>query len=79
MEDPEFRHLLAKSRDAKIGGYDAWSVQSMGEKVAVALVLNMPEWLADIDYTLAEAIERTGLQWLALLPLVSRTLNEESC
>ena len=29
-------------------------------KVAVALVLNRADWLAEIQYTIAEAIERSG-------------------
>ena len=41
-----FAHLLRKSRDAKQGGPEAWAVQSTGEKVAVALVLNRADWLA---------------------------------
>jgi hypothetical protein len=36
----EYEHLLRKARDAKHGGHSAWAVQSTGEKVAVALVLN---------------------------------------
>ena len=40
MNEAEYRHLLGKARDAKLGGHDSWSVQSTGEKVAVALVLN---------------------------------------
>ncbi len=42
-----YEHLLRKSRDAKSGGHDAWAVQSTGEKVAVALVLNRADWLSD--------------------------------
>lgn len=77
MSDIEFRHLLGKARDAKRGGKDAWAVQSTGEKIAVALVLNKPDWLASMDYTLAEAIERTGSEWLSLVPKVERTLRDE--
>lgn len=75
--DAEFRHLFNKALDAKRGGLAAWSVQSTGEKVAVALVLNEPAWLTSIDYTLAEAIDRTGPTWLALIPRVARELSEE--
>jgi hypothetical protein len=35
-----YKHLFRKSGDANRGGHDAWAVQSSGEKVAVALVLN---------------------------------------
>ncbi len=72
-----YEHLLRKSRDAKRGGHDAWTVQSTGEKVAVALVLNRADWLAEIDYTIAEAIDRSGGDWVAVIPQVARQLAEE--
>lgn len=78
MSDLEYRHLLAKARDAQRGGRDAWAVQSTGEKVAVALVLNRADWLASMDYTLAEAIDRTGPEWIAVLPRVARVLRDEA-
>lgn len=73
----EYKHLLGKARDAKRGGRGAWAVQSTGEKVAVALVLNQPGWLASMNYTLAEAIDRTGPAWLALIPRIERDLRDE--
>jgi len=72
-----YEHLVRKARDAKRGGYEAWTVQSIGERVAVALVLNCTDWLAEIDYTIAEAIERSGADWIALIPQVARQLAEE--
>ncbi len=72
-----FAHLLSKSRDAKQGGHEAWPVQSTGEKVAVALVLNRADWLAEIGYTLPEAIERSGAEWIAMIPQTARQLAEE--
>jgi predicted acetyltransferase len=72
-----YEHLLRKSRDAKSGGRDAWAVQSSGEKVAVALVLNRADWLAEIDYTIPEAIERSGAEWVGIIPQVARQLAEE--
>jgi hypothetical protein len=72
-----YEHLLRKSRDAKRGGHDAWGVQSTGEKVAVALVLNRADWLGEIEYTIPEAIERSGPDWLAIIPQVARQLAEE--
>lgn len=77
MSDIEYKHFLSRARDAKRGGRDAWAVQSTGEKVAVALALNQPDWLASMNYTLAEAIERTGPEWLALIPRVERELRDE--
>jgi hypothetical protein len=76
MKD-RYEHLLRKSRDAKRGAHDAWVVQSTGEKVAVALVLNRADWLAEIGYTLAEAIERSGVEWVAMIPQVARQLAEQ--
>ncbi|HEX4030394.1 MAG TPA: hypothetical protein VHX20_08510 [Terracidiphilus sp.] len=73
----QYEHLLRKSRDAKRGGHDTWAVQSTGEKVAVALVLNRPDWLEAIQYTIAEAIERSGTEWVAMIPQVARQLAEE--
>jgi hypothetical protein len=51
-----YQHLFRKSLDAKRGGQAAWSVQSTGERVAVALVLNRADWLAEIGYTIPEAM-----------------------
>ena len=72
-----YEHLVHKSRDAKRGGHDAWAVQSTGEKVAVALVLNRPDWLGEIQYTIAEAIERSGVEWVTMIPQAARQLAEE--
>lgn len=67
-------HIIRKARDAKRGG---WDVQSTGEKLASAMVLNRPDWLASISYTLAEAIDRIGPTWLALIPAAERALRDE--
>lgn len=72
-----YNHLLEKARSAKYGGHEAWAVQSTGEKAAVALVLNRADWLAEFDYTIAEAIERAGVEWAAIIPQVARQLTEE--
>jgi hypothetical protein len=72
-----YEHLFRKSRDAKRGGQDAWAAQSTGEKVAVALVLNRADWLTEMQYTIAEAIERSGVEWVAIIPQVARQLAEE--
>jgi hypothetical protein len=77
MDDNEYRRLLGKARDAKQGGRDAWNVMSTGEKVAVALVLNRPEWLTEFGYTIPEAIERSGAAWIAVVPKVARDLADE--
>jgi hypothetical protein len=73
-----YQHLLRKSLDAKRGGHAAWTVQSTGERVAVALVLSRADWLAEIDYSIAEALERTGPEWGAIIPQVARQLADEA-
>jgi hypothetical protein len=72
-----YRHLLNKARNAVRCGRCAWAVQSTGEKVAVALVLNRADWLEEFGYTIAEAIERAGQEWVAIIPEVARQLAEE--
>ncbi len=65
ISSDRYNHLLNKAKSAKRGGHGAWAVQSTGEKVAVALVLNRADWLEEFDYTIAEAIARAarnGLQ-----------------
>ena len=75
--NPSYVHLFRKAQDAQRGGHDAWAVQSTGEKAAVALVLNRADWLAEHGYTIAEAIERTGPEWVAMIPQVARELADE--
>ncbi len=72
-----YDHLLRKTEDARRGGHDAWAVQSTGERVAVALVLNRPDWLAEHGYTIAEALERSGSEWVAMIPQIARQLVDQ--
>jgi hypothetical protein len=72
-----YNHLLNKARQAMRFGRTAWAVQSTGEKIAVALVLNRADWLEEYGYTIAEAIERTGQEWVAMIPRIVRQLAEE--
>jgi hypothetical protein len=78
INHPEYRQLLAKARDAKRGGEPAWSVQSTGEKLAVAMVLNQPEWISAMGYSLGEALDRVGAEWLAFIPEVERQLHVDA-
>lgn len=65
-------HIVSKTRDARRGGL---GVLSTGERLVAALVLNRSDWLADMDYTIAEAIERIGPHWVALVPSAAQILN----
>jgi hypothetical protein len=73
---PEFQQMLSKARDALRGGRDAWAAQSTGEKLAVALVLNRADWLEEMNYTIAEAIGRIGVDWASAVPDVARALRD---
>lgn len=77
MSDVEFKHLLGKARDAAKGGEESWCCQSTGEKLAVALVLNRADWLKRMNYTIAEAIDRVGPVWMALIPRAEKALKDE--
>jgi len=71
----ELDHIISKARDAMHGGF---GVLSTGEKLAAALVLNRADWLASMDYTMAEAIDRVGAEWLSLIPEAARVLRDEN-
>lgn len=69
----EFEHMVSKARQAANGGYD---VLSTGEKLAAALILNRPDWLASMGYTIPEALARVGTEWVAMIPAAARLLND---
>jgi hypothetical protein len=71
----ELAHILAKSRDAAAGGIGALST---GEALAAALVLNRPDWLAAMNYTIAEAMERIGPDWAQLVTAAARQFKRDS-
>jgi|GEM_PF-1174008 len=55
-----YEHLLRKAQDAARGDHSAWAVQSTGERVAVALVLNRADWLAEFGYTISGCFTCSG-------------------
>lgn len=71
MNDLEY--LVMKARDAQAGGI---GVLSTGEALASALVLNRADWLAEMGYTLAQAIDRVEAEWLVLIPRAARMIAE---
>lgn len=50
----------------------AYGVLSTGERLAVALVLNRPDWLQEESWTLLDAVSRVGDTWLSAAILVHR-------
>lgn len=67
--------LLDKARAAEIGGESAWSPLSTRDKLAVALVLNRPDWISSLGYTLGEAIGHLEVDSLAAVPDVERAVR----
>lgn len=72
--DIEYHHLLEKCRDARDRGLSALS---KGERIAAALALNRPEWLTQLDCTMAEAIDQIGLIRCSMLLQVQRDLADQ--
>ena len=70
-------YLLNKSRRAIESGHAGWAQQPTSEKLAIALVLNRADWLEDLGYTIADAIELAGKEWVSVLPQVARRILEE--
>lgn len=68
------RHLYNKALHAHRGGDAAWGVMSTGEKVAVAVVLNRFDWLQEMDYTIADAIERMEDEWVLATPRIAHLI-----
>ena len=66
--------IIDKSRDAHNGGFN---VLSTGEQLAAALVLNRADLLKQAGFTMAEAIDRIGIDWVMLIPKAARVLHEE--
>jgi hypothetical protein len=67
-------HLVMKSRQAAHGGFGCLST---GEKLAAAMILNRSDWLNSMSYTIAEAIERIGLEWVKCIPAAAKAVAEE--
>lgn len=73
----ELEHLVSKAQAAAAQG--GLGQLSTGEALAVALLLNRPDWLAEMDYTIAEALKRIGPDWVALIPAAASALEHTNC
>ena len=70
-------YLLNKSRRAIESGRAGWAQQPTNEKLAIALVLNRADWLEDLGYTIADAIELAGKELVFVIPQVARQIQNE--
>jgi hypothetical protein len=50
-------------------------VWSTGEQLAVALILNKPGWLKAQGYTMLEAVERVGEEWMCAAIRTQKALD----
>ena len=71
----DLTQILAKTTDAANGGLGGLSTC---EALVAALVLNRPDWLASLEYTIAEALERIGPDWARLGPAAARQFSRET-
>lgn len=51
-------------------------VLSTGERLAVALTLNRADWLAEENFTIADAIARVGRRWMEFVLGLNRELHD---
>lgn len=65
--------IVMKTRAAAVGGFNALSI---GEALAAALVLNRADWLAELGYTIPQAIDRIGPDWVALIPSAAKHIAQ---
>ncbi len=72
----DLAHILAKTREAADRGSPG--PLSTGEALMAALVLNRPDWLIAMEYTIAEAIERISPEWVRLIPTAAKQFKQES-
>jgi hypothetical protein len=67
-------HMVSSALTAARKGYGTLST---GEAVVAALILNDHAALSDRGMTIAEALDRAGPEWCALIPMASkRVLNQ---
>ncbi len=77
METDEvlFNHLLSIGRRARENNGIAG--MTTGEQLCAALTLNRYDWLQQLDYTMAEAIDLVGPTWLTQIPAAALVLHHE--
>jgi len=72
------KDLFRTAKNARDRGEDARGCQSTSQALGTALVLNRSDWLAEMRYTIAQALDRIGPDWATAIPAVERALmNDE--
>jgi hypothetical protein len=75
ISNPEFAHILAKTRAAADLGRPG--PLSTGEALIAALILNRTDWLIALEFTIPEALERIGPEWARLIPAAAKQVRHE--
>ena len=70
-----FEYLMQNVRRAATGGINSMST---GEALAAALVLNRSDWLADMGYSIAEALDRIDEPWVGMLRRAEKAWRQEA-
>lgn len=71
--DTALRITRLARTDIDVGALGPWST---GEKLAVCLVLNRGDWLTRMGYTMLEAIDRVGPEWMAACRIAAKELGK---
>lgn len=75
LADDEHLRLLLSFANRVKQNEDERHVLSTSEGLAVALILNRADWLAEAKYTIPEAVDRVGAKLVAVLRRVERSVN----
>lgn len=69
--------LISRAKAVHEQGDDAFHVWSTGERLAVALVLNRPDLLKTVNggYTIVEAIDRVGDEWMRAVMIAHKHIR----
>lgn len=68
-----FEHLVTKTQEAAAGHIGSLST---GEALAAALVLNRADWLKKMGYTIPEALDRIGPEWVSMLSRAAASIRK---
>ncbi|MCZ4328497.1 hypothetical protein [Castellaniella denitrificans] len=71
---PAMSNILSKIRQAAQSDCTGLST---AEALIAALVLDRPDWLIDMKFTIPEALDRIGPQWAELIPEIARIWKQE--
>jgi len=69
----DMNQILNKVQQAAAGELTGLSTE---EALIAALVLNRPDWLDQMRYTVAQALDRIGPLWATAIPSIAQSLSD---